>query len=93
MGVVTIGEVLDSLWDELWLSEEEEADVGDSSTLDIVVDIRDGELEKFLGCLGVHSAGVCATDCIHGALSHDGIFAASHLLDQAVCLLFTALHQ
>lgn len=46
-----------------------------------------------MGSLGVHSTGIGASDGVHSTLSHDGIFASSHLLDEAIGVFFATLHQ
>mmetsp|Transcript_3854 Transcript_3854/g.4480 ORF Transcript_3854/g.4480 Transcript_3854/m.4480 type:complete len:283 (-) Transcript_3854:1112-1960(-) len=93
MRVVTVGQVAHSLGHKLGLAEEKEADVAHSRSLHVVVDVRDRKLEQLLHRLRVHRAGVGAADCVHGTLSHDSVLRAGHLLDQAIGLHLTALHE
>ena len=71
MRVMTVCQVLDCLRDQLWFPKEEEANISDSSTLDVIIHIRDGKLKELLSSLRVHGASVGATDSVHATLTHD----------------------
>ena len=93
VSIMTVRQMLNCFWHKLRLAEEQESDVCDGGTLDIIVDVRDGEFKQFLSSLRVHSSGICAANSIHGSLTHDCVLGARHLLNETISLLLSALHE
>lgn len=91
--VIALSKMLHSFWDLLGVSEKQEAQVGQGSSLHVIADIRHCKVEKLLDCLAVLSASVRAANREHTTVAHDCILASRHLLNEPVCGLLFALHE
>lgn len=82
--------MLDALWNILRVSNEQETEVSESSSFNVIVNVRDSTVKKLLNSSIVRCSSVSATDCIHGSVPNDRVLGSKHLLDESVSLLLSA---
>ena len=90
--IVRLSQVLDAIWNSLWLSEQKESKIGKSSSLHIIVDVRYCEVEELLNSLVVGGSSIGSSNSVHSTISDNGVLGSSHLLNEGVGLFLFAVH-
>lgn len=80
MGVIALGQQLHNPRHCSVVSEEYKTKSGDSSPSNIVIDIRDSDMEKLLDSLVVTRTRKGEGDGVHTAISEDGILGILSVL-------------
>mmetsp|Transcript_6883 Transcript_6883/g.15691 ORF Transcript_6883/g.15691 Transcript_6883/m.15691 type:complete len:647 (+) Transcript_6883:1059-2999(+) len=91
--IVTLREQLDDSWQLLGAVAEDEAESHDRSTSDVVVHIRDGDVQQLLDGRILGGANVSQSDAEAGSIAEDGVLVQEHLVDEAVSLLLAPEHR